>query len=197
MAIRPGWLQTYTGKIFYPDDPDPELICIEDIASGLAKCCRWLGQCRGFYSVAQHCCHASELSTPENALWLLMHDSAEAYLNDIGRPVKANLPEYQEMENGILRAVATKFDLEWPIPPEVSAIDHLLLATESHYLMKHTPEMKEEFPRIINNFAIIPWSWEKAETEFLMRATQLLTKREMSYFYSNKLGLKWPEENKL
>jgi hypothetical protein len=179
MAIKPGWIQTYTGKIFYPADPDPELIDICDIAAGLAKCCRWAGQCNGFYSVAQHSYHASELSTPMNALWLLMHDSAEAYLRDLPGPVKIELTDYQQLEIKVLKAISTKFELPWPMPDEVHEVDKLLLATESYYLMRQTPEMKAEFPRVYNGFEIIPWSWERAEANFLMRATKLFTQREM------------------
>ena len=35
-----GWMITYTGKHFYPLDPDPALITLEDIAHALANICR-------------------------------------------------------------------------------------------------------------------------------------------------------------
>jgi hypothetical protein len=37
------YLSTYTGKKFYPYDPRPEQICIEDIAHGLSMLCDSLG----------------------------------------------------------------------------------------------------------------------------------------------------------
>jgi len=48
------YLSTYTGKKFFPFDPRPEQICIEDIAHGLSMLCRFSGQCPYFYSVAEH-----------------------------------------------------------------------------------------------------------------------------------------------
>src|ERR1700693_75116 len=48
------WIQTFTGRQFWPLDPRPEEVCIEDIAHGLSNECRFAGQCRSFYSVAQH-----------------------------------------------------------------------------------------------------------------------------------------------
>jgi len=49
-----SWMQTFTGKRFDVLNPDPNLIDPIDIANGLAKESRFSGQCRGFYSVAQH-----------------------------------------------------------------------------------------------------------------------------------------------
>ncbi len=46
------WIQTYTGKQFWPLDPRPEDIDIEDIAHALALTCRFNGHCDYFYSVA-------------------------------------------------------------------------------------------------------------------------------------------------
>ncbi len=48
------WIQTFTGKKFFPLTPDPELICIEDIAHSLSMQCRYNGHSKQFYSVAQH-----------------------------------------------------------------------------------------------------------------------------------------------
>lgn len=45
------WIQTYTGKKFYPLDPRPEDICIEDIAHALSNTCRYNGHSRTFYCV--------------------------------------------------------------------------------------------------------------------------------------------------
>ena len=40
---RGGWCATYTGMQFWPLDPRPEDICIEDIAHALALQCRFNG----------------------------------------------------------------------------------------------------------------------------------------------------------
>ena len=186
-----NWMQTSTGKIFYPFDPDPEDINIADIASGLAKCCRWSGQCKGFFSVAQHSIIVSLCCTPENTLWGLMHDSPEAYANDLVSPIKKDIDVYNELETTILAAVAKKYRLTLPIPDEVHQIDALVTATESHYLMRNTPDLKKAFPRVIDNLDIYPWEWQRAEAEFLLRFTRLITKREMdmkTIFTDNYIG---------
>ncbi len=191
---KSNWMQTLGGKIFYPFDPDPEDIDITDIAAGLAKCCRWAGQCKGFFSVAQHAIYVSLCCSPENALWGLMHDFPEFCLRDLPKPIKLDLDDYNRLENIILTALAGKFELSLPIPDEVHEIDHLVCATESHYLMKPTPEIKKQFPRVIAELDIYPWEWQRAQAEFLMRFTRLITKREMDMkqiFTDKKIGKPW------
>lgn len=48
------WMQTYSGRAFWPLDPRPEEIELDDIAHALSLQCRFGGHCRWFYSVAEH-----------------------------------------------------------------------------------------------------------------------------------------------
>ena len=48
-------ITTYTGKHIDPLHPDPDMICIEDIAHALSLICRGNGQVKTFFSVGQHC----------------------------------------------------------------------------------------------------------------------------------------------
>lgn len=181
MAIRPGWIQTYTGKFIYPDDPDPDLICIEDIAQGLAKICRWGGQSGQFYSVAQHSALVSDHVSIENALWGLLHDASDAYLNDIVAPVKKILPDFRELERRMMFAIVAKFKLPEEPPAEVIAMDELMQVTEAEALMKDTPEMREWCRRIpdrIPGLEIFPWDWQTAWEQFMSRAGRLIMKYE-------------------
>ncbi|MFG0247924.1 MAG: phosphohydrolase, partial [Phycisphaeraceae bacterium JB051] len=78
-----SWIQTYTGKAFYPLREDPGIIDIRDIAHALSLQCRFNGHCSDFYSVAQHSVHVSEVVPQAFALWGLLHDAAEAYMSDL------------------------------------------------------------------------------------------------------------------
>ena len=49
-----GWIQTYTGRQFWPMDPRSHEVFIEDIAHSLSMMCRYAGHCERFYSVAEH-----------------------------------------------------------------------------------------------------------------------------------------------
>ena len=80
-------MSTYTGKKFFPFDPRPEQICIEDIAHGLSMLCRFSGQCPYFYSVAEHSIYVVHCLPDNLQLEGLLHDASEAYLADLPRPV--------------------------------------------------------------------------------------------------------------
>lgn len=132
------YIRTYTGIRCWPCDPRPEDICIEDIAHALSLLCRFTGHVREFYSVGDHSLRVSELCSPENKLWGLLHDASEAYLADVARPVKRNEvfgAYYKKVEAGLMAVIAQKFNLSMPEPPEVKTFDNILLRTEQRDLM--------------------------------------------------------------
>jgi len=87
MAARIGdWIQTYTGKRFWPLDPRPEDVDILDIAHSLSLLCRFTGHTSSFYSVSQHSILVAQEVPKRLRLWALFHDAAEAYIGDIARP---------------------------------------------------------------------------------------------------------------
>lgn len=104
-----GWMQTYTGRQFWPLDPRPEEVDIEDIAWHLSMLCRYTGATRRFYSVAEHCVHISHAVPPWAALWGLLHDAPEAYLNDLAPPIKGGLPAYKVMEQRLEQCIVFRF----------------------------------------------------------------------------------------
>jgi len=129
------WMQTFTGRQFWPADPSPSDICIEDIAHALAHLCRYGGHVADFYSVAEHCCHMCEKAPPELKKWALLHDATEAYIVDMPRPVKRNLPGYSELEKRLEWAVAKRFALPLPMPAGVKELDNRILLDERKEFM--------------------------------------------------------------
>lgn len=130
-----NYIETYTGKEFYVLDPRPEDISIVDIAHALSMICRYTGHSNTFYSVAEHSYHISQLCSPENRLWGLLHDASEAYLADIASPVKPFLHNYREMEETIMKTICDKFGLPHEMPEEVHYYDMEMLRVESYHLM--------------------------------------------------------------
>ncbi len=126
---------THTRVMFDPVHPDPELIDIRDIAHSLSMLCRANGHFPTFYSVGMHsinCCAeaAARGYTRRVQLACLLHDASEAYLADVTRPVKKELPRYLEIEAPLQDAIWEKF-LGRPLTKEeytqVFAIDHAVL----------------------------------------------------------------------
>lgn len=128
-------MQTRTGQQFWPLDPRPEEIHLEDIAHALSMLCRYGGHVRAFYSVAEHSVLVSENAAPELALAGLLHDASEAYLADIIRPVKRNLPGYAEIENRLMRAVCQRFGISEELLLAIKPIDDRIIEDERRALM--------------------------------------------------------------
>lgn len=123
-------------------NPDPERIRIEDVAHALAFLCRFNGHVRFHYSVAQHSLHVAALVAerhgPELALTALMHDAPEAFLGDMISPLKALMPDFKRIEEGLARTMAEKFHLRFPEPAEVKAADLAILAAERDQVIAPT-----------------------------------------------------------
>ena len=141
--MKSGCIETFSGIMFNPLDPDVDMIRIEDIANSLAMQCRFNGHCKQFYSVAEHsvnCAKLAEILFPEKpiiAKFALLHDASEAYLCDIPRPIKASFSKYLEWEKSLSDLVFDKFVKQIPTEEEdemVLKTDNIMLATEAFQL---------------------------------------------------------------
>jgi hypothetical protein len=165
------WIQTYSGVAFYPLDPRPDEIHIEDIAHALAMQCRFTGHVRRFYSVAEHSVRVSEVCDPNDALWGLLHDASEAYLIDVARPVKrmACMVPYREAEERLMQAIAERFGLAWPEPATVKHGDKCMLAIEARDMMPTVwPDWREKWYPFIDECQVTvtrPWSPDEARSD--------------------------------
>lgn len=168
-----SWIQTYTGKQFFPLNPRKQDIDIRDIARSLSYLCRFNGHCTSFYSVADHCLRVSAILPDNFALWGLLHDAAEAYISDVPRPVKAFVPEFTELEEKILAVIAEVFSLPWPMPAEIRQADDRLLATEARDLVVRHPASWDLIAQPLEG-KIIPLSASKAEEQFLVRFQNII-----------------------
>lgn len=173
------WIETYTGKKFYPQKPDPNDIDIADVAHSLSNKCRFSGATYRFYSVAQHSVHVCEFAPDEYKLEALLHDACEAYFPDIPNPMKPFLRDLVAFEAQIQVAVATRFNLEFPFPAIVKEIDREIIADEARCLM-HTGGAEWLNGRVGFAKAIIPWEPRDAERAFLEKFSECLAQREPS-----------------
>lgn len=178
-STRKGnWMQTYTGKMFFPYDLRDEDFCIEDIAGALSKLCRYGGHCKRFYSVAEHSVLVSRLVPPEHAFCGLMHDATEAYLVDMPRPIKVGFPQYKEMEAKLWSAIARRWGLPAAMPEAVDVVDGHMLWHEMSVLLHPLPAgaewgMGRAKPEVLRGDMVECWEPVLAEAQFLDRFAEL------------------------
>lgn len=105
------WIHTWSGRKFDLLAPNPDDVCLEDIAWSLAAIQRYTGHGRIPCSVAEHSCRVAmalrfdDALTRQNLRWLgLCHDAHEAYIGDWSSPLKrateACANEGSKFENG-------------------------------------------------------------------------------------------------
>ena len=163
---QPPWIGTFSGRQVSLTAPKPHQISIEDIAKGLAKLCRFNGQSKWFYSVAQHSVLVSMAVPKEHALWGLLHDAAEAFLGDLATPVKSLCPDFDVLENRMQWAISERFGLSWPMPAEVKKADLAVLGSEiqSGIFKQHG----KEWPKGLS-IMIEPWDAQESYEKFIKR----------------------------
>lgn len=86
-----------------------------------------------------------------------MHDSSEAYLVDIPKPIKLELPDYNKVEDVLMDALAKRFKFQYPLSPEVKAVDKIALEWEWKYIVT----TKKKRPKMMTQ--------KQAKREFLKR----------------------------
>jgi len=127
-------IETVSGMLVDPWDPDPTQIHIADIALGLSRVARFGGHTNRNWSVAQHSIMVAQRLPPELQLTGLLHDATEAYMGDLIRPFKKRCPNYMVGEERLARCIAERFGLQYPWHPEVKKVDDEVLLLERRML---------------------------------------------------------------
>jgi hypothetical protein len=192
MSFDTSILATYTGKAFDLLNPQPEMVCIEDIAHSLAYQCRYTGHTGQFYSVAQHCVLMAENpELPGDPMAKLLHDAGEAYIGDLAKPWKRLLRvqigdgvgsrniSVGDFEDKIQKVIGLVLGVDLTHSAEVKKSDIRMMATEIRDIMPEMPigfvwgiEVSNPVEEII-----IPWSPEYSEKIFLVVYKLLVLKR--------------------
>ena len=139
-AITTDYVSTFSGNRFYPLRPHIDRVAIEDIAHGLAYQCRFNGQTKTFYSIAQHSLIVASLVPPPLRLAALLHDAAEAYLGDMVKPLKVLMPEFAALEDQVTAIIAATYGIGFSDYAPIKRADLIALATEKRDLMPHSVE---------------------------------------------------------
>lgn len=173
-------IMTCSKKMFDPLHPDETLIDIADIAHSLSMLCRANGHFMTFYSVGQHsinCMREAQARgySPRLQLACLLHDASEAYLSDVTRPVKQELPQYKLIEEPLQNIIWNKW-LHTPLTGEeeklVFEVDDHILAHEFINLMG--AKLFDPTPKLLSQPQFAFTGFTQCEQEFLQLFSQLL-----------------------
>ena len=176
-----GYITTVTGIHFYPLNPNPKDIDIEDIAHALSLICRANGHFRHFYSVAQHCIACAEEAiergySPEVILGCLLHDASEAYLCDVTRPVKKHIPQYLQAEEKLQEVIWKRFigrELTDAEKKLIFEIDDDILSMEFHLLMPE--DLNEDYRKLQGSYTCEYQDPQEVKSRFIQMATLDIT----------------------
>jgi 5'-deoxynucleotidase YfbR-like HD superfamily hydrolase len=188
------WMQTASGRAFDMIAPTAAEVDFDDIAEHLAKLPRWNGATPNiFYSVAQHCVHASELAFKETgnnavAAAVLLHDAHEAYIGDDILPKQLALVDlanmidpamgslieqtHRRLRHGIDCAIHRAAGLEFPHDPTtrkiVKRIDAAMLEAERRQLVGDC--LRPWHGNVeAADVELKPWAWQLAREAFSRR----------------------------
>lgn len=164
-------------------DPQPEHFTFADLAGALSKLCRFGGQVDRFYSVAEHsfhCAHLAELDghSVDVQRAVLMHDAAEAFIGDIVKPLKLQLPQVAAIERRIENVIAAKYGALGFAAYEsiIREIDQAMLFHERRLLFSgdEVPWAGEnETRKVPDKISLLKWDAPTAEACFIICGTIL------------------------
>lgn len=119
-------IQTISGVFFWPMEPHIDEILLDDIVHGIGKECRFVNHTPYHYSVAWHSVALSHVVPDHLKKWALIHDTTEAYLRDLPRPLKKHpiFEKYIAIEDNLMAVIAEFFGMpETTIPEELKEYD--------------------------------------------------------------------------
>ncbi len=161
-------------------NPDPSTIEVKSIAAALSKVCRFGGHCPQFYSVAEHCIHATALACSEGytgdaLVAVFLHDAAEAYIGDMVKPLKVTMPQYGEAEQRIEAAIQAAFGVDFSKWMDViKRFDRAMLKAEKVTMWPEDTENWAGFSEIEDRVVKFQfWEPSQAEMQFLAMARTL------------------------
>lgn len=166
-------IHTFSGKQIDPCAPTCDALSVEDIAHALSLICRAGGHFPQFYSVCQHSVACAREARARGfsrrvQLLCLLHDASEAYLADMTRPVKAQLPQYADYEARLQAMIYETFAGGAPTAGEqakITTVDDCMLRAEFLHFMQIDLLPQGDAPR--SDVAFDPQPFDAAACAFL------------------------------
>ena len=172
------WIELITGGRFYFNKPEWD---IGAIAHSLSQQCRFTGQCRKFYSIAEHSVLVSRIMEDlglGDPMEGLLHDGVESVLADVARPAKQLLKDYKALDHALDLSLRKAFNLPETMSEGCIKADTLALLLEAKVLMPGKGETYG-FPTEVMaqanklTYLVAGWTPENAKEKFMHRMTDV------------------------
>ena len=194
--MKPHLMETATGRIVDAFDLRVQDINRHDIAIGLANTCRWGGQTRRWFSVAQHSVWAAwvadQLCFDGNiSTYALLHDAHEAYMGDIIQPNRKRLlvqerglvrASFESKESNAFRVILDSFELPYPTEAQRALIeicDRVSQLVELDAIFRGESDwvkpIREQYGCYLDSVNLSPeeiWTPARSRDEFLLALNQ-------------------------
>lgn len=175
-----------SGHFFFPGSPSVDEFELSDIPHNLSHHCRFAGNTKLFYTVAQHSVHCWEMAKshcPEFTREALMHDAVEALsgAGDVARPVKREIPILEEWERRIAEVVHPLLGIPVDMSPEVKHIDNTMCATEAVWLLPKPRDVTVEIQMMASLPKPLPWTGFVVWPVEVARDRMIMAMREEGY----------------
>lgn len=192
-----SYITTFTKKHFDPINIDVDNIEITDIAHALSLLCRANGHFKHFYSVAQHSLNCAKEAKARGyskrvQLGCLLHDASEAYLSDVTRPMKAQLPKYLKVEEKLQNAIFNKW-----INPSLTEEERKLVFEIDDAVLYHEflnlidEKISDDEPKIISDLKYDFFDFSEIESKFISRFKALIGEKENRFVGVDWMKGKW------
>jgi hypothetical protein len=185
--ITDGWIQLYGGCWYDFTVPTLKHVTLEAIAHSPSMQCRFNGNTRRFYSVAEHSLRVAEFTWerwPQMRVLgdsdrvavtraALLHDAAEAIITDLPRPLR-KMDSCAGVNDEISRVESLIQD-RWPGEydhPAILQADLAMLHTEKQQLLHPAPRPWPDMPPPLD-IRLECWSPAEAKSRFLHECRQL------------------------
>ncbi|WP_343353003.1 hypothetical protein V3I05_06450 [Helicobacter mastomyrinus] len=154
MSLAHTLVMNASGKLINPFALKDSDFDVNVIAQTLSRTCRFWGQTKRFYSVAQHWLVMAEIfeGNLELQKWALLHEAFEGLTGmDIPSPIKnsPHMQAYREAEERALNQTANLFGLTPPMPEEIKIADKRLMVSEALVLMNTENYEWGQMPHLI------------------------------------------------
>jgi uncharacterized protein len=170
MANSSIWL--HSGKLVDVLNIEATKFDIYDFAHALAQINRYTGNTVRPYSVSEHSTKGSlnqEVIDAGLARAFLIHDCSEVLVNDVPRPVKRQIPEYEAIEEDIQKWIFQCFNEPWENMEKLAKYDRRMCQDEMMQIFAMAHDIGLESMGVTVDF----WKPEVAEFYYMERAKEL------------------------